>query len=146
MGVCRKCIQGAGAQGFPFTFQRGGGMVPPLGGGDSRGGNAAWNIMTIGLNKLGLSSAKLRVWVEIELRLNWYSLQVVFYELTNLSLLSLQIWMGGWAGSWVGWWLDLFENKPNLSQGPEKYGERWNGVPRKVGTYQEVKANLTGRP
>ena len=30
--------------------------------------------------------------------------------------------------------------------GPEKYGERGNGVPRKVGTYQEVKANLIGKP
>ena len=30
--------------------------------------------------------------------------------------------------------------------GPEKYGERGNGVPRKIGTYQEVKANLAGRP
>ena len=32
------------------------------------------------------------------------------------------------------------------SAGPKKYGERGNGVPRKLGTYQEVKANLTGRP
>ena len=27
--------------------------------------------------------------------------------------------------------------------GPEKYGERGNDIPRKVGTYQEVKAHLT---
>ena len=30
--------------------------------------------------------------------------------------------------------------------GPEKYGECGNSVPRKVDTYQEVKANLTERP
>ena len=35
-----------------------------------------------------------------------------------------------------------FQTKP----GPEKYEERGNGVPRKVGTYQEVKAKLTRRP
>ena len=33
----------------------------------------------------------------------------------------------------------------NNESGPEKYGECRNGVPWKVGTYQEVKANLTGR-
>ena len=27
--------------------------------------------------------------------------------------------------------------------GPEKYGECGNSVPRRVGTYQEVKAHLT---
>ena len=46
-------------QGFQFSFQRGGGMVPPLRGGDTRGGNrsgrggnAARNITTIGLNSV----------------------------------------------------------------------------------------------
>jgi len=33
-----------------------------------------------------------------------------------------------------------------LKPGPEKYGECGNSVPRKLGTYQEAMANLTGRP
>ena len=36
---------------------------------------------------------------------------------------------------WVG---NDYCISPYPESGPEKYGERGNGVPRKVGTYQEV--------
>ena len=48
------------------------------------------------LDKLGLSSAKLRVWVEIELRFYWIELvrkRILLIKLTNFGFDSTKIWV-----------------------------------------------------